>query len=174
MFKVWFSNEPEQPSGRGPLDFGDDARDALARARDAAIALNHKYVDTGHMLRGIVEDPRCEGARALAALGVDVDELRRLAKVAAPAGARVVALGSELPYLNDAKRALEGAMEERMRAGGGVITSRHLLLGIARQPRDVGGRVLAELGVTVDRLRGVESTGAAGLVRIDDESELSI
>ncbi|HEX6750933.1 MAG TPA: Clp protease N-terminal domain-containing protein [Longimicrobium sp.] len=181
MFKIWFSNEPEPPAPqgaparRGALVFGDDVREALARTRDAAISLGHGQVTTTHQVLGIVADARCEGARALAAAGVDADELRRRLTSATAADPRVVTPGTELPYTGGAKRALELAMEEAHRTGAEIVTSRHLLAGIVRQGKEAAARALGELGFTLESLRAMESAAAAAFgIRIDDASDRSI
>jgi ATP-dependent Clp protease ATP-binding subunit ClpC len=52
-----------------------EARTAVERAAADADALGHNYVGTEHMLLGILRQPECAGARAIALAGGDLNEL---------------------------------------------------------------------------------------------------
>ena len=51
------------------------ARKAIEKAVADADALGHGYVGTEHILLGILRQPECSGTRAIAAAGVEPNEL---------------------------------------------------------------------------------------------------
>src|SRR5690606_30535523 len=60
---------------------------------------------------------------------------------------------SELVLTPRAKKVLELAYEEARQQGVGYIGTEHILLGIVREGEGVAARVLANLGVTADKIR---------------------
>jgi len=61
---------------RRRLPFSDDARQSLARALHAAVALHQREISSGHMLIGIIDQQRNEALAVLAEAGVDIASLR--------------------------------------------------------------------------------------------------
>ncbi len=55
--------------------FTEKAEGAIEQARLAAFGLGHSYVGTEHLLLGILRQPDCGGARALAAAGLSVNDI---------------------------------------------------------------------------------------------------
>ena len=49
----------------------DEAKRVIEKALSEAVRLGHGYVGTEHLLLGIISEPDCTGARAIAAAGVD-------------------------------------------------------------------------------------------------------
>lgn len=54
-----------------------------------------------------------------------------------------------------AKAALTYAQETAMEAGSDVVGTEHILLGIASQPKSIGGKVLNEVGFTLEKGRSM-------------------
>ena len=54
-----------------------------------------------------------------------------------------------------AKAALAYAQETAMEAGSDVVGTEHILLGIASQPKSIGGKVLNEVGFTLEKGRAM-------------------
>lgn len=111
---------------------------------------------------------------ALAALGIDLDEVRRrvdqsfgpgaLDRAAARQLAGRRRRGRHLPFTHEAKRALELALREAVRLGDHHIGPEHVLLGVLGVD-GIGSRLLAARGRTLDDARaalGRRTRGAEG------------
>ncbi len=118
----------------------------------AAVA-RHATTAGGALDQGDVE--------ALAAIGIDVDEvLRRTELDADPAG--LVRGPRRLPFSAEARKTLELSLREAIALHHRGIGTEHLLLAVLRDARTPASSALADLGVTsaavraalVDALRG--------------------
>jgi ATP-dependent Clp protease ATP-binding subunit ClpC len=57
--------------------FSEQAQDAFQRAHEAMARLGHTYLDSEHILLGLLEQKQSTAQRMLAELDADVDSLRR-------------------------------------------------------------------------------------------------
>ena len=131
----------------------DRARSSVARAREEARAMGHNYVGTEHLLLGVLADPQALSVRALDALGVSPEDLRRaVAEAAAPRSAHVI-VPADLPFTPRARRVLDLAQGESIRLGHNYIGTEHYLLALTAEGEGIGGRVLLEHGVDHERAR---------------------
>jgi ATP-dependent Clp protease ATP-binding subunit ClpA len=106
--------------------------------------------------RGKHPGPPTFDADALAALGIDLDAVRRATDATFGSGAldNVVIPGRKrLPMADDAKQALAGALKQAVRMGQGQITSGHMLLAIIDQRHSGALTVLTEAGTDISALR---------------------
>ncbi|MGA7270494.1 MAG: Clp protease N-terminal domain-containing protein [Acidimicrobiia bacterium] len=117
-------------------------RRAVAQARDAGAS----HVGTEHLVLGLIDDPDSLAVRAIAGLGVSVEEIR----AAAESGTKVTAKSrgtGHVPFSGQSKKVLELALRETIRSGSRRIGTEHILLGILRDRRSPGARLLIERGV---------------------------
>ena len=105
--------------------------------------------------------PRTEGdAQALAALGIDLDEVRRQAEGAFGPGAleRTRAAqtgpGRSPRWDRSAKKVLELSLREALHLRHGTIGTEHVLLGLLHPGTGAGSELLAGAGVRLDNARG--------------------
>jgi len=63
-------------AGRKRPQFDDDARQALAGAGRQGMRLGHRWITTGHLLLGILDQPRNRAVAALTDAGADTAALR--------------------------------------------------------------------------------------------------
>jgi ATP-dependent Clp protease ATP-binding subunit ClpA len=137
----------------GPFDrFNDRAKRVLALAQDEAIRFNHNYIGTEHLLLGLVREGEGVAARALDSLGVELSKLRgavefTIGRGDATSSPREIALAPPM------KKAVELAIDEARKLGHSHVGTEHLLLGIVRQSESTAARVLAGLGVELERVR---------------------
>jgi Clp amino terminal domain, pathogenicity island component len=129
------------------------ARASLARAREEAREMGHNYVGTEHVLLGVLADPGALSVRVLAELRVPADELRRAVIEAAVPRSPYGAVAADLPLTPRARRVLDLTRGESLRLGHNYVGTEHLLLAVAAEQDGIGGRVLREHGVDVDRAR---------------------
>ncbi len=120
-------------------------------AQEETVRFNHNYVGTEHLLVGLRRE---EGvaAWALKALGVELDDVRERIET-------IVGYGEEpspghVPFTPRSKKVFELALREAMQLGHNYIGTEHLLLGLVREGEGVTARVLSDLGVSPDRVRG--------------------
>ena len=143
--------------------FTDTARRVCQKANDEARRLYSDVIETEHLLVGLSQAPRRNlGLIVLERLGVtppiihaEVAKMVYQGPVPPPWG--------KLPYGPSGKKALDYAIEEAQRLGDPYVGSEHLLLGLLREQDGTAARVLANLGVGLDKAR-------AELQKLADES----
>jgi len=140
--------------------FTKQARDVVLRAQEEALAAGRSGVGAREMLLGVASgdgrgarvlaehgasadalrdrpDPGPLDGEALAAIGIDLDEIRRRAEASFGPGAlergRRPRGGSSVPISPDAKKALELSLREAIAAGDKEIDDGHVLLGVLRE-----------------------------------------
>ncbi len=167
--------------------FTEKARTVVVLAQQQARERGDDVIDTGHLLRALVAVPdnlaltvlaafavrradveadldarRPAGdgpdATALAALGIDLDEVRRRVEEAFGPGAldragghRRARWGGHVPFAKDAKKALALALREAVAMRHNDIGTEHILLGLLHD--GAAHDVLAARGVRSDAAR---------------------
>ena len=126
----------------------------LLLAESEALRVGQATTGVHHLLLGLVAEGEGTAARALAALGVDLDRARETAeRLLAPGAAP---LPQEPVYGDDVLDAIELALHEAFLAGSGQINTEHLLLGVVHQADSVAGvarQALDLLGTSPDAVR---------------------
>ncbi len=134
--------------------FTQRAQRAIIHAQEEARNLGHQAVGTEHILLGLIREGEGIGARAILALGVDLDTVRNeLKKVLGDAGERKEPLSTDLPITPRAKKVLNLAFEEARLQGVNYVGTEHLLLALLREEQSVAAQVLASLGIRPDAVR---------------------
>jgi hypothetical protein len=129
--------------------FTGPARSVAAAAQDEArLAANHQ-VGTEHLVLGLLHEPAAAAARAIEAQGVSLDQVRAAATAAL--GPEQEALPAHIPFAKDAKKALQLTLREALRLGDSYVGTEHILLGLLRDEKAAGGRILHGLGVDRER-----------------------
>ena len=132
----------------------EPGRRVVVLAQAEARRLDHGYLGTEHVLLGLVRDRQGAAARALADLGVGIDDLRARVEAIIGRGAPGAAAGrcprpaaGALCLTPLAKRVLQRAAEEADRTHRARVGDVHLLLALVGEKEGVGAGVLAQLGV---------------------------
>jgi ATP-dependent Clp protease ATP-binding subunit ClpA len=172
--------------------FTAGARQAVVQAQEIARDLSDARITPAHLVVAIasVEDPAAAAlaahgadrqtlldrfdhdgldAQALAALGIDLDAVRRQADTVFGAGAldradsRGRRAAGHLPFTREAKKTLEIALREAIRLGHKRIEAGHVLLAVVRLTDTDGHALLLRCGVDPAALAAdvVERMGAA-------------
>jgi ATP-dependent Clp protease ATP-binding subunit ClpC len=126
------------------------ARRAIRLAQEEAIRQGAS-VGTEHILLGLLREGEGIAARALQAMGTDLEEVtaevsRLLERSPGPTPL-------QLTFTPRAKRVLELAVEEAGNLGQNYVGTEHLLLGLIREAEGVAARVLENLGLDLDGVR---------------------
>jgi ATP-dependent Clp protease ATP-binding subunit ClpC len=131
--------------------FTDRSRRVLVYAQNEARELNVNYIGTEHILLGLIREGDGIAAKALGALGVNYDSVRK--KVEKAANHDEPASSASLPFTPPAKKVLELAFREAVQLGHNYIGTEHLLLGIVRESSDTATQILLDLGVESTNVR---------------------
>ncbi len=131
--------------------FSDRARRVVILAQDEARDLGHDYIGTEHLLLGLLHDSSGTASQVLTRLQVPPEAVREKVSEHVRPGAKT--MRGHVPFSPPAKKALELSLREALQLGHNYIGSGHLLLGLLREENGTAARVLAELGVDLDRAR---------------------
>jgi ATP-dependent Clp protease ATP-binding subunit ClpA len=110
-------------------------------------------------LRGAVTELAGRGrldADALAAIGIDLDEVRRRADAAFGPGALERRRGcrdGRMPFTKRAKHALEHALKASLARGDNHIGAEHIVLGVLDESESLAVAALERLGIPPERIR---------------------
>ena len=121
------------------------AQHVLALAREEAIALNHPYIGTEHLLLGLLRERNGVAALALEKLGVALDPVRAAVEQRMGRGDQPVQ--EDIDYVPRTRRVLSLALDEAERQGSAYVRTEHILLGIVRDGGGVAADMLDTLGV---------------------------
>jgi ATP-dependent Clp protease ATP-binding subunit ClpC len=132
-------------------NFTERIRRILAYAREEAARLAAPFTDTDHILLGLIREREGVGAFVLEQLACDLSALRDDLEKTMPRIEDVATSTADLPYTAQAKRVLEQSMASARELSHNYVGSEHLLLGMLRDGRSTGARLLAERGITFAR-----------------------
>ena len=131
--------------------FTQEAKSAMAAAREEPQRLHHDELGTAHLLLGLVARGDGEVTRMLDGFGIDVPVLRT--EVAAVVGKDSKNTPREMVFTVEVKRALEFAFEETRELAHEAVGPEHLLLGILREGTGAAAKILSTSGVDAQRIR---------------------
>src|SRR2546421_7700602 len=131
--------------------FTERARKVVFYAQEEAQKFGEGYVSTEHLLLGLVRESDSVAARVLEKLGVSLNRIRAEVEKQLPRGdARP---SQDMTLTPRAKRVIDLAYDEARNLNNNYIGTEHLLLGLIREGEGLAGRVLAKLGVDLERTR---------------------
>lgn len=129
------------------------AKKVIQLANQEAQRFKHEYIGTEHVLLGLIKEGQGVAANVLQNLGVDLGKVRlEVEKLVKNKSA--TATGGALPQTPRAKKAIECAFEEAESLNHNDVDPDHILLGLLRDHDGMAIRVLANLGVQPDVVRG--------------------
>jgi len=131
--------------------FSERARRVLTLAQEEAEHLNHNYIDTEHILLGLVREEEGVAAKVLTNLGVGLNKVRSAVEFIVGQGKKPAT--GETGLTPRAKRVIELAIDEARHLGHNYIGTEHLLLGLLREVGGVASAVLDNFGITLERAR---------------------
>jgi ATP-dependent Clp protease ATP-binding subunit ClpA len=134
---------PALDPSQGFSRFTDNARAVVVRAQEEARRAGNETIGVSHLVLGLVADSDITSARAIAAQGVSVGDVRRTATATLPGRSEQVP--ETVPFDAHARRALELGFREALRLDADRVGTGHLLLAVLAVEDGTG--VLAGLGV---------------------------
>jgi hypothetical protein len=130
--------------------YTEAARRAIFFARYEASQFQSPYIETEHLLLGIVRESKALPRR----LGLRIDYQTIHREIDAHyQQTEKVSVSVDLPLSNESKRVLAYAAEEAERLGHRHVGTGHLLVGLLREPESPGGILLIQHGADLKALR---------------------
>ena len=131
--------------------FTDRSRRVLAVAQEEARELDHAFIDTEHILLGLLRVTDGVAARSLDSLGVTYDDVR--ASVTAMELLSSNERSSAPAFTPRAKKVLELALREALALHHSYVGTEHILLGLVRLGDDGTATIFSELEVELSDVR---------------------
>jgi len=130
--------------------FTERAKEAIGHAHDYAASLGHGYIGSEHMLLGLSKGPGDSVARRiLLEYGLSTDLLTDLVEKYVGRGEPGQPTQGLTPR---AKRVIELAMASAAQLGHRFVSTEHLLMGILREHESVAAKLIASVGVDLNRM----------------------
>jgi hypothetical protein len=140
--------------------FGNEARSMVMSSVALAQEAGAARVGTEHLVLAMIVGDDSPATQALASVGASIEEVRSEAR--SVIGASDSASPGHVPFSADAKKTLELALREAIRRGDRRIESQHILLGLMRDPKSPGARILVEHGLTHAKVEDWLVAGSPG------------
>ena len=131
--------------------FSERARRALTRAQEEAQNFGHNYIDTEHILLGLVAEEEGVAGKVLNNLGIAPGKIRASVEFVVGRGERS-SIG-EVGLTPRAKKIIELAVDEARRLNHSYIGTEHLLLGLLREHEGTAALVLENFGVALEKVQ---------------------
>ena len=135
--------------------FTERAQDAAMRAFEVLQRYGHSQVDTEHLLLALIEQPEGVIPDLLRAMSVDLELIsRRLdEELRSTPRTQIYGGGVGQVYITPRlKRVMDQSNQEAAKLQDDFISTEHLFLAIAGERNTPAARIMAELGVTRDRI----------------------
>ena len=152
--------------------YTEKARRVIFFARYEASQFGSPYIETEHLLLGIIREDKALANRFLRS---GVASIRKQVESQTTAGEKT-STSVDLPLSNESKRVLAYAAEEAERLAHKHIGPEHLLLGLLREEKCFAAQILTERGVQLREARedlARQPHEAAGQNRPSVQDELS-
>jgi ATP-dependent Clp protease ATP-binding subunit ClpC len=132
--------------------FSEGARRVLTRAQGEAQRLGHTYINTEHILLGLVSEESGIATKILNSMDIPPNKVQAAIEFVAGKGEKR-SISGDIDLSPGAKRVIELAVDEARRLNSSYIGSEHLLLGLLREGQGVACNVLESFGITLERMR---------------------
>ena len=131
--------------------YTEKARRVIFFARYEASQYGSPYVETEHLLLGLMREDKALANRFLRSHG-SIESIRKEIEQRITIRERI-STSVEVPLSQESKRILNFATEEAERLGHRHVGTEHLLLGILREEKCFGAEILQERGLRLSTLR---------------------
>jgi ATP-dependent Clp protease ATP-binding subunit ClpA len=122
--------------------FTDSAKAVLSHAQEEAERAGHSYIGTEHLLLGLMRVADGVGARALAWLGIELEEVRT--QIAAVLGGNERIMIQQIIPTSRVKKVIELAFGEAHRRGRPHVGTAELLMALAIEGEGIAAHVLKD------------------------------
>jgi ATP-dependent Clp protease ATP-binding subunit ClpC len=135
--------------------FTERAQDAAQRAYEILQRYGHNQVDTEHILLALLEQPEGVVSAVVEAMGSDVAAIRDKLDSTLKSSPRANVYGSgggQVFITPRVKRVLDLSQQEANRLKDEYISTEHIFLAVASERSTPAARILAESGITKERI----------------------
>ena len=132
--------------------YTEKARRVVFFARYEASQYGSRYIETEHILLGLLREDRALTSRFFPRADATLDSIKELVE-GRTAIQEKVSTSVELPLSDESKRVLNHAAEEAERLLFNYIGTEHILLGLLREEKSVAAEILYEKGLRLSRVR---------------------
>jgi PEGA domain/Clp amino terminal domain, pathogenicity island component len=139
--------------------YTEKARRVIFFARHEASQFGSPYIETEHLLLGLLREGKTLSNRFLRSPGA-VESIRKQIEDHTMPGEKV-STSVDLPLSNESKNVLAYAAEEAERLGHKQIGTEHLLLGLLREEKCFAAEILHERGLRLSIIREALATSGA-------------
>lgn len=132
--------------------FSIRVQQVIQHAREEALRLGHDYIDTEHLLLGLLRLSEGLAISILKNLGCELQELREaIEEYVEPSGA-TMKIGN-IPFTKRAEKVLKVSYIEGKNFNSEIIGTEHLLLALAKEEEGIAAQVLQSLSITYESIR---------------------
>jgi ATP-dependent Clp protease ATP-binding subunit ClpA len=155
--------------------FAAPSRRVLVEAEAEARDLGHHFIDSQHLILGLLVPDRDTNSPVRALLlsaGLDLDTVRALVADAEPRRISAPIIGT-IPFTPGCKSVLELSFRESLQHSSGEIQPEHLLLGMLRDRRSQACKLLDSVGITADGVRAWMASPTTGQFQRQHQARLA-
>src|SRR6266852_2108593 len=152
--------------------YTEKARRVIFFARYEASQYGSPYIETEHLLLGLMREDKALANRFLRSHG-SIESIRKEIEQRITIRERI-STSVEVPLSQESKRILNYATEEAERLGHKHVGTEHLLLGILREEKCFGAEILQERGLRLSALREELARSAGEKVPASRPKETSL
>ena len=131
--------------------FSEKARRVIFFARYEASQFGSSYMETEHLLLGILREDKGLSFRLLGSHAA-IESIRRQIDGMSPQREKI-STSVDLPLAEEMKQVLRHAMEDSESMHSEHVEVYHLMLGLLREEQSLAAEILRERGVTADQAR---------------------
>ena len=131
--------------------YSEKARRVIFFARYEASTFGSPYIETEHLLLGILREDKALANRYLHSYEA-IESIRKQIDASTTIREKIPT-SVDLPLSHESKHVLAYAAEEAARLDQPVIETEHLLLGLLREEKSFAAEILRERGVTLSQSR---------------------
>lgn len=135
------------------FNFTERVRHTLQAARLEAVALNHEYVGTEHLLLALLKDEHGVASAILKQAGIEGESTRETILGIVTRGNASIGPDRDLAYTSRAKKVLELSMAHARDLNHDYVGTEHLLLGLIAEEKGIAAQTLRSAGLTLDTAR---------------------
>jgi len=152
--------------------YTEKARRVIFFARYEASQYGSPYIETEHLLLGLMREDKALANRFLRTHG-SIESIRKEIEARITIRERI-STSVEVPLSQECKRILNFAAEEAERLGHKHVGTEHLLLGILREEKCFGAEILTERGLRLSALREELARSGGEKVQVNRPKETSL
>jgi len=132
--------------------FSIRVQQVIQHAREEALRLGHDYIDTEHLLLGLLRLSEGLAISIIKNLGCDLQELKdSIEEFVEPSG-QTMKIGN-IPFTKRAEKVLKVSYIEGKNFNSEIIGTEHLLLALAKEEEGIAVQVLNAYNITYEAIR---------------------